>query len=153
MENLKKEQPILRKLKDFNDINDELDFLFNNVFKTNRPVLWPTQKAWKPPTDMFETEKEIVVIMDMAGITTRDISLKLDSNILYLRGIRREIPGVGKRKYYKMEIDFGPFERRIELPSPVDPDSVTARYFQGFLEIILPKREKPIIDKYEIEIL
>lgn len=139
----------IHSLKDFDDLNDELDFLFNNVFKTHRPVLWPSDRGWKPATDMYETEDEIVIIMDIAGITTRDISLRLDNDVLHLRGIRRELSGGGKRKYHKMEIDFGPFERRIELPTAVNPDLVTARYYQGFLEIHLPKREKT--ERYEAD--
>jgi len=139
-------------VKEFEDLNEELDFLFNNVFKTHRSLLWPVEKGWKPPTDMFETETEIVVVMDIAGITTNDLSLRLNRNVLILRGLRREQSGGGKRKYYKMEIDFGPFERRIELPAPIDPEGVIARYFQGFLEIRLPKRETPLVDRVEIEI-
>jgi len=139
--------------RDFDDLNDELDFLFNNYFKSRRSVLMPMEGGWKPLTDMYESETEIVVVMDIAGITIRDIHARLEDNVLILRGIRREHPGDVKRKYYKMEIDFGPFERRMELPGAVDPDGVTARYSQGFLEIRLPKRATGESRRMEIVIL
>lgn len=142
---------VLPVFKDFDDLNEELDFLFNNYFKSRRPVLMPVEKGWKPPTDMYETDEEIVITMDIAGITTTDVSLRLEDDVLAVRGIRREHGGV-KRRYHHMEIDYGPFERLIELPSPVDPERTTARYFQGFLEIKLVKRESPPKGKLTIEI-
>ncbi len=123
----------------FDDVSDELDFLLNNYFPSRRSVLMPVERGWRPQTDMYETDAEVVIIMDIAGIKTKDIRLSLESNHLILGGIRREYVSESKRKYHKMEIDFGPFERRVELPSPIDPDRVTARYSQGFLEIHLPK--------------
>ncbi len=142
-----------RKLKDFDDLNEELEFLFNSYIKGLRSPFMPSERGWKPLTDMYETSEEIVVVMDIAGITTRDIKPHLEGKFLILRGIRREHPTDSKRKYHKMEIDFGPFERRIELPGPVDPDGVTARYSQGFLEIRLPKKEAPPSRSVEIKIL
>ena len=126
------------RLKDFDDLNEELDFLFSNYYKSRRPVLMTMDKGWRPQTDMYETADEIVIIMEIAGITTRDVSLKLDGKVLTLRGIRRERCGE-KRRYHTMEIDYGPFERRLELPAKVDPERVVARFLQGFLEIKLVK--------------
>lgn len=140
------------RLREFDDLNDELDFLFNNYFKGRRAVLMPMEQGWKPLTDMYETENEIVVVMDIAGISQSDIKLRLQDNILILRGIRREHPSEDKRKYHKMEIDFGPFERRIELPANIDPEGVTAHYTQGFLKIRLPKVEYAHPSRLEIKI-
>lgn len=121
------------------DSSDELDFLFNTFYKNRRPVLMPVEKGWKPLTDVFETDENIVVMVDIAGISINDVKLTLFNNILTIRGIRREHPRTEKRHYHKMEIDFGPFERRVELPARIDPDRAERRYLQGFLEIVLPK--------------
>lgn len=137
----------------FDDLNDELDFLFNSYFKNQRAVLMPSEKGWKPNTDLYETEKELVVTMDIAGISARDIKIHLQRNILILRGIRRERIHETKRRYHKMEIDFGPFERRIELPCSVGAEGVTAGYSQGLLEIRLPKLAKGNQQHIEIKIL
>lgn len=124
--------------RDIDDLNDELDFLFRAYYRSHSPMKMSFNQGWKPATDVYETDSEIVILMDIAGISTKDITLQLNDNVLVLSGLRREIAGV-KRKYHAMEIDFGPFERRIELPAPVDPERVTARYLQGFLEVRLPK--------------
>ncbi len=139
------------RLKDFDDLNEELDFLFSNYYKSRRPVLMTMDRGWRPQTDMYETSSEIVIIMEIAGITTRDVSLKLEGKVLTLRGIRREHCGE-KRRYHTMEIDFGPFERRLELPATVDPESVVARFVQGFLEIKLIKMKAASSGKRNITI-
>ncbi len=137
----------------FDDLNDEIDFLFNSYFKNRRSLLMPMESGWKPNTDMYETEKELVVTMDIAGISSCDIKIHLQRNILILRGIRREPIHEAKRKYHKMEIDFGPFEARIELPCSVGAEGVTAGYSKGFLEVRLPKIAKGSKKHIEIKII
>ncbi len=139
-------------VRDTDDVNDDLDFIFNHYYKARRWSLMPAEKGWKPLTDMFETEDEIIIVMDIAGITTNDIKLSMIRNILIIRGVRREQTGRRKRHFHKMEIDFGPFERSIELPSPVNPNRTSVRYLHGFLEIHLPKQEEQRTDKFEIPI-
>ena len=139
-------------LRKFDDLNDELDFLFNNYLKHQHSVLMPVDNGWKPLTDVYETETEFVVVMDIAGIEVDDISAKLKGKTLILRGIRREHNLDPKRKYHKMEVDFGPFERKIELPSPVDSDNIQTGYSRGFLELRLPKGKSGSGKKIEIPI-
>jgi HSP20 family protein len=122
------------------DSSDELDFIFNTFYNHRRPVLMPVEKGWKPLTDVFETDEDVVVVIDIAGITVSDVKLTLSNNVLVIRGVRRERPSGEKRHYHKMEIAFGPFERKIDLPARIDPDRAVHRYIQGFLEIRLPKQ-------------
>jgi len=143
----------LQQARDFDDASEDLDFVFSHYFKARRWSLIPAEKGWRPATDVFEAENEIVIVMDIAGIMSKDISLRLDNNILTIRGVRHEKTGRSKRHFHKMEIDFGPFERKIEMPAPVDPDNTQANYSQGFLEIHLPKKEKKFLGKIEIKIL
>src|SRR5574341_1325987 len=78
------------------------------------------------------------VHLDIAGMRAEDFHVEVAEGILAISGERlpqRE----GKRHYHAMEIQVGPFERRLRLPVPVDPTSVRATYEQGFLEIRLSK--------------
>ena len=88
----------------------------------------PVDKGWKPLTDIYETANEVVVVMDIAGIAVNDISVNIKSRILILRVICREQNLDPKRKYHKLEVDFGPFERILELPCPVDTEYIMTRY-------------------------
>jgi len=118
-------------------IADELEVYFNEVAH-GRPVGFVGSLKWKPPTDVYETDDAVVVHMDIAGMRAGDFHVELADGILTISGerlARRE----GKRHYHAMEIQIGPFERRLRIPAPVDPGSVHASYDAGFLEVRLRK--------------
>ncbi len=118
-------------------IADELEVYFNEVAR-GRPVGFVGSLKWKPPTDVYETEDAVVVHMDIAGMRSGDFHVELAESILTISGERLPRRD-GKRHYHAMEIQIGPFERRLRIPAPVDPDSVHASYEAGFLEVRLRK--------------
>jgi len=144
-------EPLCLKEDEF---SEELDFIFSAFYKSHRPVLMPSDRGWRPLTDVYETEEEVVIIVDIAGITVNDVKLTLQGRTLIIRGIRRERFSDERRHYHKMEIDFGPFQVKLDLPARIDPERATNRYAQGFLEIRFPKAD-PIgagPDDYEIDL-
>jgi HSP20 family protein len=116
---------------------DELEVYFNEVAH-GRPVGFVASPKWKPPTDVYETESDIVVHMDVAGMRPEDFTVEYAEGVLTIAG-ERPARGEGKRHYHAMEVQIGPFERRLRLPVPVDPTSLRATYDQGFLEVHLTK--------------
>src|SRR5262249_46325021 len=121
---------------------DELDVYFNEVAH-GRPVGFVASPKWKPRTDVYETDEELIVHMDIAGMQAEEFHVELDEGILKVSGertIRQQGGGSGKRHYHAMEVQIGPFERRFRLPVVVDPASIRATYEHGFLEIRLPKQ-------------
>jgi HSP20 family protein len=118
-------------------IADELEVYFNEIAH-GRPIGFLGSLKWKPPTDVYETADAVVVHVDIAGMRSEDFHVELAGGILTISGerlARRE----GKRHYHAMEVQVGPFERRLRIPAPVDPDSVHATYDAGFLEVRLRK--------------
>jgi HSP20 family protein len=119
---------------------DELDVYFNEVAH-GRPVGFVASPKWKPRTDVYETDDELIVHMDIAGMRAEDFAVELNEGILKISGERTtRQPGVGKRHYHSMEVQIGPFERRFRLPVVVDPATIRATYEHGFLEIRLAKQ-------------
>jgi HSP20 family protein len=119
---------------------DELDVYFNEVAH-GRPVGFVASPKWKPRTDVYETDDELIVHMDIAGMKADDFSVELDDGILKISGERTaSAREQGKRHYHSMEVQIGPFERRFRLPVVVDPASIRATYEHGFLEIRLAKQ-------------
>lgn len=47
-----------------------------------------------------------------------------------------------KKKWRRMERSYGSFERSLQLPEGVDPQSVQASYDHGILKIVFPKPER-----------
>src|SRR3989454_8568883 len=114
---------------------EELEVYFNEVAH-GRPVGFVASPKWKPPTDVYETTDALVVHMDIAGMRSEDFQVELADGILTISGERvprRE----GKRHYHAMEVQIGPFERRLRLPVPVDPESIRASYAGGILALRL----------------
>jgi len=72
--------------------------------------------AWEPPADVFEDEREIVVMIAMPGVTAERMQIVSEPGILIVRG-SRPLPFVGPgHSLRQLEIPHGTFERRIRLP-------------------------------------
>jgi HSP20 family protein len=93
--------------------------------------------AWRPPTDVYETDEAVVVRVEIAGMHETDFSIVLDGRYLSIRGLRQDISE--RRAYHQMEIRYGEFNVDVEMPVTIDVDNVQAIYQNGFLKIVLPK--------------
>src|SRR6185312_14176351 len=117
---------------------DELEVYFNEVAH-GRPVGFVASLKWKPPTDVYETDESLVVHMDIAGMRGGDdFKVELANGILTIGG-ERLAPREGKRHYHAMEVQIGPFERRLRLPVQIDPESLRSSYDAGLFEVRLRK--------------
>ena len=129
------------KLKELlGPLDDEIEFFFSNFFGTSYPSIYRKELCWKPPTDVYETGSDFVVILELAQMKPEDVSITFQDGMLNIRGIRKAKPPSEQRRYHKMEINYGPFERKITVPGDVDIESLSAHYAEGFLEIRLPKK-------------
>lgn len=115
-----------------------------NSTETRREVLhavgWQVQVragVWSPPTDVYETENDFVVRVEIAGMREEDFEIAVENNFLMISGSRSDIPE--RRAYQQMEIRFGKFETVVGIPASVDLEASRAEYTEGFLTISLPK--------------
>lgn len=116
---------------------DELEVYFSEMAH-GRPVGFVASPKWKPRCDVYETDEALIVYMDIAGMAAGDFLVEVSDGVLTIGGERKP-RGEGKRHYHSMEVQVGPFERRLRLPVPVDPRSMRATYDSGFLEVFLAK--------------
>jgi len=93
--------------------------------------------AWSPPTDVYETEDEYVVRVEVAGMREADFEVMLEDGHLLINGIRQDVPE--RRAYHQMEIRYGKFFAAISIPGPVNLEKSEAEYKNGFLTVVLPK--------------
>ena len=100
--------------------------------------------VWSPPTDVYETENDYVVRVEIAGMREDDFEITIEDNFLMISGSRPDIPE--RRAYQQMEIRFGKFETVVGLPGPVDLDASRANYSEGFLTVTMPKAKPNHID-------
>lgn len=75
-----------------------------------------SQATWEPPVDVFEDEREFVVVVAMPGVPAKRIEVVTEPGALVVRG-RRALPFAGSHHVVRhLEIPYGTFERRIPLP-------------------------------------
>jgi HSP20 family protein len=93
--------------------------------------------VWNPPTDVYETEANLTIKVEVAGMRDEDFEVAIEKNILMIMGTR---PDQNERRaYHQMEIMYGKFEIAIQLPVDIDMDTARAEYKDGFLTIIFPR--------------
>jgi HSP20 family molecular chaperone IbpA len=93
-------------------------------------------RTWRPATDVFETDEEVVVRVEIAGMKESDFEISVNRNLLSISGARME--NKERRAYQQMEIPFGEFSTEVEISSSVDIEKVTAKYENGFLWVFMP---------------
>jgi len=108
-------------------------------------------RPWTPAVDILETENELVLSMDVPGITLQDIEIRLENVTLTIKGERKFEQSQGKG-YHRIERSYGTFARSFTLPNTVDNDRVKAEYRNGVLSVSLAKKEaaKPRTIKVDI---
>jgi HSP20 family protein len=109
----------------------------NSITETSRWRISSRPHAWRPPTDVYETDDAIIIRVEVAGMRESDFTISLVERNLTIRGIRQDTSE--RRAYHQMEIPFGEFTAEVELPFTVISDKVEATYHDGFLRILLPK--------------
>jgi HSP20 family protein len=93
--------------------------------------------TWSPPTDVYETEENCVIKVEVAGMRDEDFEVVFENNLLLIHGQRSDRNE--RRAYHQMEIRSGRFEIGLEIPVVIDIEKAIAEYKDGFLIIMLPK--------------
>jgi HSP20 family protein len=100
----------------------------------------PEATQWQPCCDIAETEKEIIVEIELPGVERKDVRVEVEDSILRITGERRSAVARRGQQYYRMERSYGRFERQIRLPASVDQAGIRAQFRAGILTVILPKK-------------
>lgn len=96
--------------------------------------------CWRPAIDMYEVDRVLNVIVELAGVREDQISVALDENVVRVRGERAPASSDPNRSVHEIGIQYGPFAADILLPYSVDHESVEALYENGMLHIRLQKK-------------
>src|SRR6202163_758118 len=97
---------------------------------------------WAPAVDIFETENELVVKADLPDVNPQDLDIRVENNILTIRGERKFENKVNEDNYLRIERAYGSFSRSFSLANSVKSEAIKADYQNGVLTLSLPKREE-----------
>src|SRR5246500_5058427 len=97
---------------------------------------------WAPAVDIYETEQELVVKADLPDVNPQDLDIRVENNILTIRGERKFENKVNDENYLRVERAYGSFSRSFSLANSVKSDAIKADYQNGVLTLSIPKREE-----------
>jgi HSP20 family protein len=128
--------------------SDLFDTFFGRAMNTA-----PMTRAWLPAVDMHETKDDLVLTVEVPGVSEKDVKVTINGDLLSIRGERRGDDEAKERQYMHVERVYGQFERLIQLPIGVQADKVRATYRDGLLQVTLPKAEELKPREVKIDIL
>lgn len=116
----------------------QIRFHYFHYYGTSHP--WLTSgSGWIPQADLFETDGEFILEINIAGIDPNNVHVEIRGNSVIITGERPEQDTAAVRCYHVMEIERGPFNRVMELPVLVDPSSAQAEARHGILVVKIRK--------------
>jgi HSP20 family protein len=131
-------------LRELSTLQSDMNRFFNSMFDT--PASGGGQETgarrWTPAMDLAETEDAFVLRADLPGVSQEDVHIELEDTVLTVSGERKADHETKGEGFYRVERSFGRFSRALTLPKGVDPESITASFTDGVLEVRIPKPEQ-----------
>ena len=139
--------PIVRfePFRDLVSLQGRMNRLFDESFRGleghSQHEDW-AQGAFTPAVDIYEHDGTIVMKAELPGVDAKDVDIRVENNVLTLRGERKFENEVKKESYQRVERSYGSFSRSFTLPNAVDTENIKADYKDGVLRLSLPKKEE-----------
>ena len=137
-----------RQLPTLSGFRGELDRLFDSFFHDVAP--WG-ERAWGPPIDVEETDKEIHVRAEIPGVKPEELDISISGNTLVISGEKKESEEKRDQGYVYQERRYGSFRREVALSTAVDAANVQADYKDGVLSVTLKKAEEALPRKIQVK--
>lgn len=92
--------------------------------------------------DIYQTDKEIVIMAPIAGVKSDDIDISITNEVLTIKGTRNIEKEIEEENYFTKECFWGNFSRAIILPESAELGKINASFDNGILEIRIPRTER-----------
>jgi HSP20 family protein len=138
---------LVRFSNPYRTVNQGLvDQLFSNFLRNDYDEKYLNDCNCKPATNVFETEKDFKVEILLPGFKKEDVQLNFHENVLTVKVELPEKEEVQEQEYKYQHREFGVynFERKFRIPKTVNADNIAARFENGILELVLPKKEEAL---------
>lgn len=130
---------------------EEMDEMFSNLpTLSNANQL---KKPFMPATDIYQTDKAVVVEAPLAGVRPENVSVSIEKGILTIQGHSQKAREVDEKNYYRKEVRSGSFFRQLVIPAPVLEDKIEAEFTDGILKITCPKAGKTESKKIAVKVV
>ena len=126
-------------LRELSALQNRMSRLFEEQYGSGREESL-TAGAFVPPVDIYEDEHGIQLKLEVPGIEEKDLDVKVENNVLTVRGERKFEKEEKEENFHRIERRYGTFYRAFTLPSTVDTEHVQANYQNGILKLELSKK-------------
>lgn len=110
------------------------DFFNDDAF--NREIT-----KWVPATNIKENSSNYTVELSAPGMSKSDFKIEVKENVLSVEGNQKEQHEEKNERYTRKEFRTTSFIRSFRMPNEVNADKIDAKYENGILKLVLPKRE------------
>lgn len=117
--------------------------------QSSEPRLPAPGEVTIPAVDVYETQTEFIIEMELPGVDGQDVKVLLFSSRLEVSGFKRELGIPHDSRYTRLEREYGAFRRDVVVPGSVDPGQAVAALENGVLTIVL---QKPPRKRRDVEI-
>ncbi len=104
------------------------------------PMVCEGTETWRPVVDVVEKDGNLILRAELPGVDQKDIELKLEGNVLTLKGERKLEHEENRDNYRRIESSYGAFARSFTLPESVERDKIRADYKNGVLTVTIPQK-------------
>ena len=126
-------------------VQDRINRIFDDAFGGRRSTDegdWALGGTWAPPVDIYEHGDDIVLKAEVPGIDPDSVDIRVENNVLSLKGERKFEAEVKREDCHRVERAYGSFSRSFTLPNVVDTEKIKADYKDGVLKVTLPQKEE-----------
>lgn len=132
--------PITRMHEQMNQLFDS--FFGDAGWSMDRPLVDGSNALMQPQLDIFESDKEYRLSVELPGVERDDIDLSVDDDALVIRARKeRRSEDADKDRFHRVERSYGRYERMLTLPVDADTDKIGAELKNGVLEVTIPRRD------------
>ncbi|OGU57907.1 MAG: hypothetical protein A2X64_02155 [Ignavibacteria bacterium GWF2_33_9] len=127
-----------------NEFLSDADFPFANE-----------RRGFFPNVDISENEKSIFINMELPGLSKEDVTIKIkDDDMLVINGEKKKEVKTEDEKHsvIRVERSFGEFSRSFRLPDNANKESISAKFDNGVLHLVIEKKEPELPKEHLIDI-
>jgi len=130
----------------------EIERLFEDFFG---PIEFEEAKgkhSFFPAMDIAEDDQNLIIKVDIPGMTQKDVSVEIHDNVLIIKGEKKVEDEIKEKNFHVSERRYGSFIRQITLPDYLQPEKTKAKIKDGVLTITIPKKEEENLKKISVSV-
>jgi HSP20 family protein len=146
-----RDRNVARSDSPFMSLQREIDQLFDDFTRGFPAFSTGSNAKLLPSVDVTETDKQIEITAELPGLEEKDVQINVADNLLTIRGEKKAEKEEKDKDYRLVERSYGSFERTLELPDGVNPDTIKASIAKGVLTVTVPKPAPAQSKKIEVK--